>query len=74
MAKTYIISPGKFLPGLPVDNDSMKQSLGVIAGKRSHARQRNSEADWTFNYEKVASPTPADILVLEKTLKRGDSC
>ncbi len=36
----YITSLGKFLPGPPVDNESMEDFLGKIAGKASRARQR----------------------------------
>jgi 3-oxoacyl-[acyl-carrier-protein] synthase-3 len=38
--KAYITSLGKFLPGDPVDNDTMEEFLGKIAGKGSRARQR----------------------------------
>ena len=36
----YITSLGKFLPGPPVDNESMEDFLGKIGGKASRARQR----------------------------------
>ena len=36
----YMTSLGKFLPGPPVDNESMEDFLGKIAGKASRARQR----------------------------------
>src|SRR5688572_3622026 len=36
----YITSLGKFLPGPPVDNESMEEFLGKIGGKASRARQR----------------------------------
>ena len=38
--KTYITSMGKFLPGEPVDNDSMEDYLGKIGGKPSRIRPR----------------------------------
>ena len=40
MKKTYITSMGKFLPGEPIDNDSMEEYLGRIGGKRSRVRAR----------------------------------
>jgi 3-oxoacyl-[acyl-carrier-protein] synthase-3 len=36
----YITSMGVFLPGEPVDNDSMEDYLGKIGGKPSRVRQR----------------------------------
>ena len=36
----YITSMGKFLPGDPVDNDSMEEYLGKIGGKPSRVRAR----------------------------------
>jgi 3-oxoacyl-[acyl-carrier-protein] synthase-3 len=36
----YMTSLGKFLPGPPVDNESMEDFLGKIGGKASRARQR----------------------------------
>jgi 3-oxoacyl-[acyl-carrier-protein] synthase-3 len=38
--ETFITALGKFLPGDPVDNDSMEEYLGKIAGKTSRVRQR----------------------------------
>ena len=38
--KAYITSMGKFLPGEPVDNDSMEDYLGRIGGKPSRNRPR----------------------------------
>ncbi len=38
--QAYITSLGKFLPGSPVENDSMEEFLGVINGKASRVRQR----------------------------------
>jgi len=37
---SYITSLGKFLPGNPVENDSMEEYLGVIHGKVSRVRRR----------------------------------
>jgi 3-oxoacyl-[acyl-carrier-protein] synthase-3 len=36
----YITALGRFLPGPPVDNESMEDFLGRIGGKASRARQR----------------------------------
>jgi 3-oxoacyl-[acyl-carrier-protein] synthase III len=36
----FITALGKFLPGQPVDNDSMEEFLGVINGKVSRVRKR----------------------------------
>jgi 3-oxoacyl-[acyl-carrier-protein] synthase III len=36
----YITALGRFLPGPPVDNESMEDFLGRIGGKSSRARQR----------------------------------
>jgi 3-oxoacyl-[acyl-carrier-protein] synthase-3 len=36
----FITSMGVFLPGEPVDNDSMEDYLGRIGGKPSRVRQR----------------------------------
>src|SRR5262249_7999480 len=36
----YITSMGKFLPGEPVDNDSMEEYLGRVGGKSSRVRAR----------------------------------
>jgi 3-oxoacyl-[acyl-carrier-protein] synthase-3 len=38
--KAYITSMGKFLPGEPIDNDSMEEYLGRIGGKPSRVRAR----------------------------------
>jgi len=38
--KAYITSLGKFLPGQPIDNDSMEDFLGKINGKTSRARKK----------------------------------
>jgi len=38
--KAYITSLGKFLPGQPIDNDSMEDFLGKINGKASRARKK----------------------------------
>jgi 3-oxoacyl-[acyl-carrier-protein] synthase-3 len=38
--KAFINSMGKFLPGEPVDNDTMEEYLGTIGGKASRARKR----------------------------------
>src|SRR5215475_4699260 len=38
--KAYITSLGKFLPGQPIDNDSMERFLGKIDGKASRVRQK----------------------------------
>jgi 3-oxoacyl-[acyl-carrier-protein] synthase III len=40
MTQAFITALGKFLPGNPIDNDSMEEFLGVIGGKPSRARQR----------------------------------
>src|SRR5580693_8255670 len=40
MAQVFITSLGKFLPGQPVENDSMEEFLGVIGGKVSRVRKR----------------------------------
>jgi 3-oxoacyl-[acyl-carrier-protein] synthase III len=37
---TYITSMGRFLPGEPIDNESMEAYLGKINGKPSRARRR----------------------------------
>jgi 3-oxoacyl-[acyl-carrier-protein] synthase-3 len=37
---TYITSMGRFLPGEPIDNESMEEYLGKINGKASRARGR----------------------------------
>jgi len=36
----YITSTGNFLPGDPIDNDSMEEYLGMLGGKKSRVRQR----------------------------------
>jgi 3-oxoacyl-[acyl-carrier-protein] synthase-3 len=36
----YITSTGKFLPGEPIDNDSMEEYLGLMGGRKSRVRQR----------------------------------
>jgi len=36
----YITSTGSFLPGDPIDNDSMEEYLGMLGGKKSRVRQR----------------------------------
>ena len=36
----YITSMGRFLPGEPIDNESMEEYLGKINGKPSRARSR----------------------------------
>ncbi len=38
--QAYITSLGKFLPGSPVDNDSMEEFLGAVNGKLSRVRKR----------------------------------
>jgi 3-oxoacyl-[acyl-carrier-protein] synthase III len=38
--KAYITSLGKFLPGQPIDNDSMERFLGKINGKASRVRNK----------------------------------
>jgi 3-oxoacyl-[acyl-carrier-protein] synthase-3 len=38
--KVFINSIGKFLPGEPVDNDTMEEYIGTIGGKASRARKR----------------------------------
>jgi 3-oxoacyl-[acyl-carrier-protein] synthase-3 len=38
--QAFITSLGKFLPGEPVDNDSMEEFLGTIHGKVSRVRKR----------------------------------
>lgn len=38
--KAFINSMGKFLPGEPVDNDTMEEYIGTIGGKASRARKR----------------------------------
>ena len=38
--QAYITSLGKFLPGSPIDNESMEAFLGVINGKASRVRNR----------------------------------
>jgi 3-oxoacyl-[acyl-carrier-protein] synthase-3 len=40
MTQAFIVSLGKFLPGSPVQNDSMEEFLGSINGKASRVRQR----------------------------------
>lgn len=40
MTDVYITSMGKFLPGAPVDNDSMEDYLGRVDGKPSRVRAR----------------------------------
>jgi 3-oxoacyl-[acyl-carrier-protein] synthase III len=40
MSRVFITALGKFLPGSPIDNDSMEEFLGVIGGKASRARGR----------------------------------
>ena len=38
--KAYITAMGAFLPGEPIDNDSMEEFIGKIGGKASRARKR----------------------------------
>jgi 3-oxoacyl-[acyl-carrier-protein] synthase-3 len=38
--QAFITSVGKFLPGNPVENDSMEEFLGAIQGKASRVRKR----------------------------------
>jgi 3-oxoacyl-[acyl-carrier-protein] synthase-3 len=38
--KAFITALGKFLPGEPIDNDTMEEYLGTIDGKVSRVRQR----------------------------------
>lgn len=38
--QAYVTSLGKFLPGSPVDNDSMEEFLGAVNGKLSRVRKR----------------------------------
>ena len=38
--KTYITALGRFLPGPPIDNDSMELYLGMIGNRPSRVRQR----------------------------------
>jgi 3-oxoacyl-[acyl-carrier-protein] synthase-3 len=40
MTQAFITALGKFLPGQPVENDSMEEFLGVIHGKVSRVRKR----------------------------------
>ena len=41
----YITSMGKFLPGEPIDNESMEEYLGKINGKPSRARRPDPQAE-----------------------------
>jgi 3-oxoacyl-[acyl-carrier-protein] synthase-3 len=38
--KTFITALGKFLPGEPVDNDTMEEYIGAIGGRPSRVRKR----------------------------------
>ena len=38
--RAYITAMGAFLPGEPIDNDSMEEFIGKIGGKASRARKR----------------------------------
>ena len=38
--KAFITAMGKFLPGEPVDNDTMEEYIGSIGGKPSRVRKR----------------------------------
>ena len=38
--KAYITALGKFLPGPPIDNDSMEEYIGMVGSKPSRVRQR----------------------------------
>ena len=40
MYSAYINRIGKFLPGLPINNDEMEEYLGKIASRPSRVRQR----------------------------------
>lgn len=38
--KTFITAMGKFLPGDPVDNDTMEEYIGALGGRSSRVRKR----------------------------------
>jgi 3-oxoacyl-[acyl-carrier-protein] synthase III len=40
MTQAFITALGKFLPGNPIDNESMEEFLGAIGGKASRVRKR----------------------------------